>query len=639
MADLLNTSISGLLAFQRALDTTSHNITNANTVGYSRQLPELMTRQAQQSGNGWVGNGVDVSTIKRSYDDFLSGQARSASSSFNHANTYATQAGRINNLFGNSTTGLSASLQNFVNSMQSVADTPTSIPARQTLLSQAQTLVDRLKSYDDSLRSFDAQVNATLSTEANTITSIAHSLAQLNQQITSGYAQMGQPPNDLLDQRDRLINELSTHINVSVVPQGDNSVSVFIGNGQPLVVGQTAATVVATADPYDPTRNLIAVRSAHGEIDITNSLTGGTLGGVLDFRAQMLDPARNTIGRMSVAIAEVVNEQHALGLDLHGRPGQDVFTVGGVGVRAHANNQGSSAATVTRIDGQAGALTASDYLLTYSSSGWSLRRQDNGAAVPMTGSGAPGDPFVAHGLSIEVSGTPAVGDRLLIQPTAGAVSAMRVAINDPTEIAAASPIVSGATAGNRGSGVIAVGDVTSRANLPLATPVTITFIDATQYQISGDPTVHTYDPAQGAVIPANPATAGWSATISGNPAAGDTFTIGNNVNGTGDNRNALQLAAVMNQPVLNGGTTSLNAGAGQFISEIGVKTNQAQVTADAQKVVADEAEAALQSVSGVNLDEEAANLIRYQQAYMAIAQMIRVADTIFQSVLQATSGR
>lgn len=633
MADLLNTSISGLLAFQRALDTTSHNITNANTVGYSRQLPELMTRNAQQSGNGWVGNGVDVVTIKRAYDDFLSNQSRSTTSSYNHANTYATQAARISNLFGDSKTGLSASLQSFINSMQSVADTPTSIPARQTLLSQGQTLVDRLKSYDNSLKSFDAQVNATLETEANTISSIARSIAQLNQQITAGYAQMGQPPNDLLDQRDQLINELSTHINVNVVPQGDNSLSVFIGNGQPLVVGQTASAVVAANDPYDPTRNIIAVRSAHGEIDITNSLTGGTLGGVLDFRTQMLEPARNTLGRMAVAIGEVMNEQHGLGLDLQGQPGEDFFAVGGVGVRSNANNNGTSDAVVSRIPGAAGALTTTDYLLTYASGGWSLTRKDTGAAVTMTGSGTAADPFVADGLSIEVSGAPQVGDRLLIEPTAEAVSGLRMLITDASKVAAATPIVTSATAGNRGDGVISAGDVTSAANLPLGANVTITFTDDTHYQISGDPTVYTYDPAAGADIPG----AGWSAQISGRPAAGDTFTIGNNVNGTGDNRNALKLADIMNQPVLNGGTTSLNAGAGQFIGEVGVKTNQAQVTAEAQKVVADEAEAALQSVSGVNLDEEAANLIRYQQAYMAIAQMIRVADTIFQSVLQATS--
>lgn len=235
MADLFNTSISGLLAFQRALDTTSHNITNANTVGYSRQLPEFMTRNAQQSGNGWVGNGVDVTTIKRAYDNFLSSQARSSSSSYSQANAYAAQANRISNLLGNSATGLSASLQNFVNAVQNIADTPTSIPARQTLLSQAQTLVDRLKSYDDSLKSFDAQVNATIETEADSITAIASSIAQLNQQIASGYAQSGQPPNDLLDRRDQLINELATHINVNVVEQNDNSVNLFIGNGQPLV--------------------------------------------------------------------------------------------------------------------------------------------------------------------------------------------------------------------------------------------------------------------------------------------------------------------------------------------------------------------------------------------------------------------
>jgi flagellar hook-associated protein 1 FlgK len=631
MADLLNTSISGLLAFQRALDTTSHNITNANTVGYSRQLPELMTRQAQQAGNGWLGNGVDVTTIKRAYDDFLANQSRTATSSYSHANTYATQAARVSNLFGNSTTGLSASLQNFVNSMQSVADTPTSIPARQTLLSQGQSLIDRLQSYDSSLRSFDAQVSATLETEADAITSIARGLAQLNQQITSGYAQTGQPPNDLLDQRDRLINELSQHINVSVVPQGDNSLSVFIGNGQPLVVGQTATTVVAADDPYDPTRNIISVRTPHGEVDITSSLSGGTLGGVLDSRTQMLDPARNALGRMSVAIAEVMNDQHRAGIDLQGNLGGDFFSVGGVGVRSNANNTGSSAAAATRATGAAGSLTTSDYLMAYTAGGWTLRRQDTGASVAMTGTGTAADPFVADGLSIVVSGVPAVGDRLLIQPTAEAVGGMRLLVNDPSEVAAAAPIVSAVSAGNRGSGAISAGEVLDVTNAQLRSPATITFTSATQYTVSGDPTLYTYTPGNN--IDAN----GWRVHITGTPAAGDSFTVSDNTSGAGDNRNALKLAAVMSQPVLNGGTTTMKAAVGQFIGEIGVKTNQAQVTAEAQKVVADEAESALQSVSGVNLDEEAANLIRYQQAYMAIAQMIRVADTIFQSVLQATS--
>ncbi|HEY0685981.1 MAG TPA: flagellar hook-associated protein FlgK [Steroidobacter sp.] len=629
MADLLNTSISGLLAFQRALDVTSHNITNANTPGYSRQLPDFTTRSPQFIGGNWVGSGADVSAINRAYDNFLAGQSRSAASAYNQSNTYATQAARISNLFGDSTTGLSASMQKFVNSLQAVADSPNSIAARQTMLSEAQTLVDRLKSYDSSLRSLDSQVNASISTEADTISSLARGIAELNKQIASGYAQTGQAPNDLLDQRDRLIDELSTHVNVNVTKTDDNQLNVFIGNGQPLVVGDEPARVVATSDPYDPTRKRLAVQSSVGTIDITGSIAGGTLGGLLSFRTEMLDPARNTIGRMSVALADVMNEQHRAGMDLNGDMGGDFFSVGGVDVRAHANNTGTAGATVTRTD--TGALTNSDYILTNTAGGWTVRRSD-GTAATMTGTGTAGDPFLVDGLSIVISGTANVGDSLQIKPTSGAVSPMQVLINDPAEIAAAAPIVAQPTAGNRGNATISAGEVLNPTNPALRTAATITFTSATTYQISGDPTVYTYTP--GADIDAN----GWRVEINGTPAAGDSFTVRDNSTGTGDNRNALLLAGLMSEPVLNNGTTSLSSAIGQFVGDVGVKTNQAQVTAAAQKVVAEEAEGAMQAVSGVNLDEEAANLLRFQQAYMAISQMIRVADSCFQSVLQATGG-
>jgi len=630
MADLLNTSISGLLAFQRALDTTSHNITNANTVGYSRQLPQFATRQPQFLGGAWVGSGADVTTINRAYDNFLSTQSRSASSAFNQSNTYATQAGRVSNLLGDSKTGLTATMQGFVNSLQAVADSPNSIAARQTMLSQAQSMVERLKSYDSSFRDLDAQVNATISSEGDAITSLAKGIAELNTQIKTGYAQTGQAPNDLLDQRDKLIDDLAAHVNVNVVKANDNSVNVFIGNGQPLVIGAEAATVVGTPDPYDPTRKRLSMQSSVGTIDITNSLSGGTLGGVLQFRSEMLDPARNTIGRLSVALADVVNEQHNAGMDLNGNLGGDFFSVGGVEVRSNINNGGTAAAAVTRTN--AGALTTSDYELVSTAGGWSLRRTDTGANVPMTGTGTAVDPFVADGMSIVLSGTPSVGDRLLIKPTAGAISPMRVLVTNPADVAAAAPIVGAATTTNRGNGTITAGEVLNSSNPALRNNATITFTSATQYQISGDPTVYTYTP--GANIDAN----GWRVQISGTPSAGDTFTVRDNSNGVGDNRNALAMAGFMSDPVLNNGSTSLSQGVGQFVGDVGVKTNQAQVTRDAQKVVADEAQASMQSVSGVNLDEEAANLLRYQQAYMAISQMIRVADTVFQSVLDATRG-
>lgn len=632
MGDLLSTSISGLLAFQRALDTTSHNISNSGTVGYSRQLTEFMTRNAQQSGNGWVGNGVDVSTIKRAYDDLMASQSRTSSSTFNQFDTYATQAGRLNNLFGNSTTGLTPTLQNFINAVQAVADAPTSTPARQTLLSQAQSVVERLKSYDSSLRSLDTQVNAQIESEATAISSLSQSIAKLNQEITSGYSRSGQPPNDLLDQRDRLIDELATHVNVNVVAQGDHSVNVFIGNGQPLVVGQTAGRIVASQDQYDPTRSVLSFQTATSTAEITGSLSGGTLGGMLEFRSQMLDPARNTLGRLSAALSEVVNEQHGAGIDLNGRLGGDFFAVGGTHVMSNANNTGTGSVAVQRIAGASGALTTADYVMLNTASGWSLRRADTGAVVPMTGTGTAADPYVADGLSLVVSAGANTGDRFLIKPTADAVSGLQVLITDPAEVAAAAPIVSSASASNIGNATISRGEVLDAANAQLRAPINITFTSATQYQISGDPTTYTY--TAGGNIDVN----GWRVQVSGVPATGDKFAVTNNASGSGDNRNALKLAAVLNQPVLNNGTASLNAGVGQFVGDVGVKTNQAQVSRDAQKVVYEESVGALQSLSGVNLDEEAANLVRYQQAYMAAAQMIKVADTLFQSILAVTRG-
>jgi flagellar hook-associated protein 1 FlgK len=632
MADLLQTSISGLLAFQRALDTTSHNISNANTVGYSRQIAELATRPAQQTGSGWVGNGVDVSTVKRSYDEFLSNQTRNSSSSFEQSETFATQAGRLNNLFGDSSTGMSASLQKFINAVQAVADTPTSIPARQTLLSEAESLVQRLESYDSSLRSFDAQVNTQIGTEADAISTLADGIAKLNAEITNGAARTGQPPNDLLDQRDRLLDELATHVNVNVVKQDNGAVNVFIGNGQPLVVGQTAAKLAATGDPFDGARKVVSLQTPSGSVDITSSLSGGSLGGTLDFRTQMLDPSRNALGRLSVALADVMNEQHHAGLDLNGNLGADFFTTGGVLVQTNGFNAGTGSIAVTRTAGGTGALTTADYVLTSSAGVWGLQRTDTGAAVAMTGTGTALDPFVADGISIVVSGTPVSGDRFLIKPTADAIGGLQVAITDPDEIAVAAPITTAATGSNIGSGKISAGEVLDATDAALRSPVTITFTSATQYTVTGDPTVYTY--TAGSNIDAN----GWRVQISGVPAAGDTFTVKDNTSGAGDNRNALKLAQVLNQPVLNGGSTSLNAATGQFVGRIGVQTSQAQVTSAAQKVIYDEGVAALESVSGVNLDEEAANLVRYQQAYMAAAQMIRVADSIFQSVLEAVRG-
>ena len=320
MSDMLSTGVSGLLAFQRALNTTSHNISNASTDGYSRQVTDLATRTPEPWGNGWLGNGVDVVSVQRQYDDFLATQARTSSSTYQQLDTYATQIGRINSMFGDSSTGLSATLQDFANAVQGVANTPTSVPARQTLLSQAQVLIDRLQGYDNSLRNLDSQVNSQFETEAATVTTLAQNIAKMNTQIANAYASYGQPPNDLLDQRDKMLDELATHVGVSITTQSDRSVNVFIGTGQPLVVGGSAAKLVSTTDPYDVTRKQLALQSATGTTDVSQNITGGTLGALLSFRTQTLDPARNELGQLTVGLVEQMNQQHAAGMDQRDRP-------------------------------------------------------------------------------------------------------------------------------------------------------------------------------------------------------------------------------------------------------------------------------------------------------------------------------
>lgn len=627
MADFLSTSVSGLRAFQRALDVTSHNIANVATPGYSRQRTEFLTREPDRYGNGWVGTGVDVSTVRRMYDNVLALQVRNANSGFARLDVYASLAERVNNLFGDSSTGLTASLQKFNNALQDLADHPTASASRQAVLSEAQALVDRFKTYESRLAELDAEIETRLQSEANEITTLARNIAELNVKIAQGYSTTGQPPNDLLDQRDRLIDELSNHINVNLVQSDHGQVNVFIGTGQPLVLGGEASQIVTTPDPYDPQRHMLAVRSGNSTVDITSSLTGGTLGGVLDFRREVLDPARNALGRIGVALTETFNEQHRRGMDLTGLMGGDLFSVGGVRTLPHTANTGSATLQVERSD--VTRLTESDYTLELTSGGWQMRKVGSGTVVPLTGTGTAADPLRADGLEIVISGTANVGDRYLIQPTRGAIAGMGVEIDDPSRVAAAAPIRTAAASNNTGTGTISAGEVIDADNPALRDPVTIEFVTADSYTINGSgPFPYT----SGDSIEFN----GWSVNISGTPAPGDRFTVSDNSSGTGDNRNALKLAEVMSKPVLDNGTASLDASANRLVGNIGVSTRQAQASRDAQQVLQKDSIAARDSVSGVNLDEEAANLLRYQQAYQAAAQLVRIASTLFDTLISAT---
>jgi flagellar hook-associated protein 1 FlgK len=630
---MMNVALSGLRAFQTALDTTSHNIANVGTAGYSRQSVDLGTQTPQGVNGLTTGSGVKINGISRNADDLLASQMRRSSSSYSRLEAYAGKAGELNNLFANSQTGLAAALQKFNNALQGVANTPSSVATRQVLLSEANGLATRLQTYEARLDDVEAGINEQLRAEVNAINTIAQNIAQLNSQIARVAGSGNSAPNDLLDARDQQLADLATRVDTTVVTQDNGSVNVFIGKGQPLVLDGNAAQVTALQDNFQPDRLTVALKSPNGPIDIASSLSGGTIGGLLDFRREMLDPARNELGRIAVALTDGTNAQHRAGQDLYGDMGGDFFAVGDVRVQSGRTNSGTATLAATRAGSGVGQLTADDYILRYDSGAWRVQRAASGEPVQFTVGG--GGELQFDGLSVAVSGTARSGDQFLVQPNASAIDGMKVLVSDPSRIAAAAPIRSAAASANTGTGSISAGEVLASGNAQLRAGVTIRFTDANNWQAvdAGNTVIAGGVYTAGGNIDVN----GWRVQVSGVPAAGDAFTVSSNVGGTGDNRNAQLLSGVLSRGLLSGGTESLDAAATRIVGSVGVATSSANASRDAQKIMYDDSKAAIDSNSGVNLDEEAANLLRYQQAYQASAQMIRVAQSIFDSILAAVS--
>jgi flagellar hook-associated protein 1 len=633
MADLLSTSVSGLLAFQQALDVTSNNISNASTPGYSVETANLAEAPGQFTGSGFVGSGVDVQSITRTYNEYLAQQVRSSQASYSSSNTLATQAAQVDNMLSDSSTGLTATLQSFVNALQSVANTPNSTAARQALLNQAQALAQQLTSYDSQLSQFGSQLESQLSGDVTQINTITANLASLNQQIAAE-STSGQTPNQLMDQRDALITQLSQYVSVQTTTESNGAMDVYIGTGQALVTGGTAAKLSTVASAYDPSELDIAINGGGTTADITSEISGGELGGLLSARSQVLDPARNAIGQVSVAVAGIVNQQQQSGMDLTGAQGQPMFSVGGVQVLPDANNTGSGSLTVTR--GSLSALTADDYRLQYTGGAWQLTDVTTGQSVAMTGSGTSASPLQAAGLSIVTSGSPASGDSFLIQPTAAATAGFSVLLTSPAQVAAASLIQGAAGAANTGGATVSTASVTDPTTYVPDT-YTVSFGAGGTYAVTNGAGTQV---AAGTYAAGTPITfPGAQLSLSGSPAAGDTFTIAaNNPANTGDNSNILAMTDALSAAALNGNTTSVAGAANSLVSQIGVVTQQAQNNATAQQTVNQSATTALNNSSGVNLDQEAATMLRYQQAYQAMAQVIQASGQMFTSLITAISN-
>ncbi|MEO7386818.1 MAG: flagellar hook-associated protein FlgK [Gammaproteobacteria bacterium] len=629
MSGTIANGLSALLAAQRALQTTSNNIANANTAGYVRQRVDFVEQPGTPLGRLTIGAGVAVADVSRIYDQFLTDNLRSSTSLEQRYAAFGAFATRLDTILGNPETGVSAAVQRFFDQVEAVGRDPTSIAQRQQLLLEGDSLATRLQQLDSQLNSIGNEVNGRLENAATTINQLADQIANTNAQIISAG---GTTANSLLDKRDELLKALGGQIDITTVRQDDGSINVLVGSGQSLVLGNRAARVATIPDTYDGSRLQLAVDNGGGNLqNISTKVNGGVAGGLLAFRNDVLDGARRDLGQVAVGLADAFNTQHRQGMDLQGNLGTDFFTTTTPLTAGAASNTGTAVLSANITD--ASSLASRDYELRFNGSAWSVTDRQTGFPIPETGAGTTASPLVFEGLSVTASGSAAAGDRFLVRPLANAVTNFGVALGSPAQIAAANPLVSRTAVTNTSQATVGQPRVTDVTDPKVRTTATIVFDSPTTYSVYTDPVVDLVGPfpyTSGGTI----SFAGWSVQVNGQPQTGDRFVVTAAAAGSGDNSNMQALASVSTNGFFSGGTQSISDLGADIVATVGSTANRASNELKVQQSLREQAQVDLENVSGVNLDEEAANMLRYQQAYLAASKVISVADGLFQNLLQ-----
>lgn len=632
MSDMMTSiGVSALNAAQAGLLTTSNNIANASTHGYSREQTVQTPNQALGTASGFIGQGVNVTTVQRLYSSFINTQLHQQQSTASQLTTYYNQIQQINNSIASTTGGLSSALQGFFTSVNGVTSNPSSTAARQAMISNAQTLTGTFQNLDQIMTGLASSTNQQINTSVSNINAYAQQIATLNQSILQATASNNsQPPNTLLDQRSQLITQLSQEINTTVVPQSNGTDTLYIGNGQSLVLGSQAMTVKTLPSQANPSQLDVAYVTSNGSTLRLppNTIQGGNLGGLLAFQNQSLVPTQSQLGLIATGLGTAINNQQGQGQDLNGQLGTPLFTVAAPVVIANQANSGAVMPAVSLSN--VNALTGSNYTLSYNGTQYTLTRLSDQTVTTSTTM-----PLSVDGMTITLPSTPASGNRYLIEPTINGAQNLQVALTDPTKIAAAIPVQSQSAATNLGSGAVTAATVSSGLplNPKLQDTVTLTFTSLTSYSVvdttSGTTLATGATYSSGTPISFN----GWTTTLTGTPQTHDSFTVSANTSATSDGNNALAMANLQSQHLLQGGTNSFAGAYAQLVAQVGAQTSQLQVTSTAQTNLVNQTTQTQQSISGVNLNEEAANLIQYQQAYQAAGKAIQVANTMFTTVL------
>jgi len=675
---LISIGLSGLSATQTALNTIGNNIANADTAGYSRQNT-ISTAGALQSigGAGYVGTGTTLSEVRRIYNQYLQNQVSSSTSLDSEAQAYSTQISSLDSLLSDSTTGITSVLSNFYSALQTVSATPADAAARQNVLTQASTLSNRFNSISQQLTQQNTGINTQLTTLTGQVNQLSSSIATLNKQIAQ--ASTSGSPTSLLDARDEAVRQLNELVGVTVQVSG-TAYDITLGTGQPLVSGNTANTLSAQPSTTDPTQYSVTVNYQNSSADVSSVISGGEIGGLLRYRSDVLNPTINALGRMAIVTSDSVNSQLAQGVDANGNFGSALYSsinsdaaISQRSIAASTNSVGSGNLDVSISDSS--ALTTYDYKVTFTSAtAYTVMRSDG---TSMGSHDLSDDPApVIDGFTLALDGnSPSAGDSFKVTPTRNGASTLTTVMTDATQLAMGGALSATSGSGNAGSGTITQPAMTTEldvdggsatttlaAAIKTSMPVKMVFdTDSggaqgyTLYDASGNSigtgsivpgqnndlsiSVPLVDASGSAVKDAdgNAMSLSYTMTVGGTPASGDSYTVAFNSDGTSDNRNAASLLALQTASTV--GTTATNAGSSvtnayaALIEGVGAMASQASIDTDATAAVLTSATNSRDSVSGVNLDEEAANLVKYQQYYTASSQIIKTAQSIFQTLI------
>jgi len=641
---MFSIGLSGLNAAQNALNTTSNNISNVYTPGYNREITVL-----NESRNN---AGVRVADIERQFNTFVAAQLNNAKSQSTALETYNTQISQIDNLLADREAGLSPLMQNFFSALEDLASAPSDPAARQGVLGTADTLTAQFRSFDGYLQDLQSGVNGQIKDEITQINNTTSQIANINREIALSRAQLGEAPNSLLNQRDQLISELNEKMNLRLNIQDGKTYNLSLPNGQPLVTGDTAYKLEAVTSPNDPQRIVVGYREGtrgNGNLVSLDEglITGGSLGGLMSFRSETLDKTQNQIGQLAASIASAFNEQHQKGVDLNGEQGQDFFNLGPANAYFNEENKGAARVSATIDPQNASELRATDYtvrVINASAEEFEVIRKDTGETLEADEWSFSDNVLSFAGVDVNFNDINLAqnGDSFEIQPLRRAAGGMEAIVSDLDKIAAGSLVEQ--------SGDLEVSNVryeNALANTSESLEIELNenknlSVSGYTGQVSVNGEARILD-ANGVVQDSVGAVAAVLAeddeiTIDGisfvlaDVSTEGTLTFQQGSAAAGDNRNALALQDLQSKDIV-GGSASLSGAYGALVSDVGNRTNIIQVNLDARQGLTDQLRAVQQSESGVNLDEEAANLIRFQQFYQANARVIDTASTIFDTIL------